>query len=72
MKSTVEIVYQDSDLVVVNKPPNYLSIPDRYAAQLPNVLGFLRTKFEEGDGVTFPPKISVVPKYALFISEFPM
>jgi 23S rRNA pseudouridine955/2504/2580 synthase/23S rRNA pseudouridine1911/1915/1917 synthase len=47
MKSTVEIVYQDSDLVVVNKPPNYLSIPDRYAAQLPNVLGFLRTKFEE-------------------------
>jgi 23S rRNA pseudouridine1911/1915/1917 synthase len=47
LKTKVEIIYQDEDIVLINKPPNYLSIPDRYATQLPNVLGFLKTKFEE-------------------------
>ncbi len=47
MKSKVEIVYHDEAVIVVNKPPNYLSIPDRYAPQLPNVLGFLKSQFEE-------------------------
>ena len=47
MKSKVEIIYHDNAIIVVNKPPNFLSIPDRYAPQLPNVLGFLRDKFDE-------------------------
>lgn len=47
MKSKVEIIYHDNAIIVVNKPPNLLSIPDRYAPQLPNVLGFLRDKFDE-------------------------
>ncbi len=47
MKNKVEIIYQDDAIVIINKPPNYLSIPDRYAPQLPNVLGFLKSKFEE-------------------------
>lgn len=47
MKTKVEIIYQDEAIIVVNKPPNFLSIPDRYAPQLPNVLGFLRSRFEE-------------------------
>lgn len=47
MKSKVEIIYHDNAVIVVNKPPNFLSIPDRYAPQLPNVLDFLRDKFDE-------------------------
>ncbi len=47
MSESVKIIYQDDHIAVVNKPPNYLSIPDRYAPQLPNVLGFLRNKFDE-------------------------
>lgn len=47
MKSKVEIIYHDESVIIVNKPPNFLSIPDRYARQLPNVLGTLREKFGE-------------------------
>lgn len=47
MKTKVEIIYHDDSIIIVNKPPNFLSIPDRYAPQLPNVLGYLRDKFEE-------------------------
>lgn len=47
MKSKVEIIYHDDSVIVVNKPPNFLSIPDRYSQQLPNVLGTLREKFGE-------------------------
>lgn len=47
MKSKVELIYHDEAVIIVNKPPNYLSIPDRYSPQIPNVLGFLRAQFEE-------------------------
>ncbi len=47
MKTKVEIIYHDEDIVIINKPPNFLSIPDRYAPQLPNVLSFLKNKFGE-------------------------
>ena len=47
MKNKVQILYQDEALILVNKPANYLSIPDRYAAEKPNVLHFLRQQFEE-------------------------
>lgn len=47
MKSKVELIYHDEAVIIVNKPPNYLSIPDRYSPQLPNVLGFLKNRFEE-------------------------
>ncbi|HLS70371.1 MAG TPA: RluA family pseudouridine synthase [Chitinophagaceae bacterium] len=33
----IEILYEDEDLVVVNKPANVLSIPDRYNLKLFNV-----------------------------------
>jgi 23S rRNA pseudouridine1911/1915/1917 synthase len=47
LKAKVEIIYKDDSLLLVNKPPNFLSIPDRYAPQLPNVLGWLKAQFAE-------------------------
>ncbi len=46
MKKKVQILHEDSDLIIVNKPADYLSIPDRHDETKPNVLGFLRNKFE--------------------------
>lgn len=47
MKIRPEIIYQDEAIIIVNKPPNYLAIPDRFVADRPNVLRFLQQKFEE-------------------------
>jgi 23S rRNA pseudouridine1911/1915/1917 synthase len=40
------IIYQDDDIIIVNKPANYLTIPDRHYADRPNILNFLKEKFE--------------------------
>lgn len=32
-----EVVYEDDDLLLVNKPPHLLTIPDRYAPEKPNL-----------------------------------
>lgn len=45
MKKKVHILHEDTDLVIVNKPADYLSIPDRHNATKPNVLGFLNHQF---------------------------
>ena len=45
MKNRPAIIHQEEDFIIVNKPADYLSIPDRYDADKPNVLGFLRKKF---------------------------
>jgi 23S rRNA pseudouridine1911/1915/1917 synthase len=42
-----EILYQDDDLIIVNKPANYLTIPDRHDATKPSILGFLKAQFEQ-------------------------
>jgi 23S rRNA pseudouridine1911/1915/1917 synthase len=34
----IEILYQDADIVVVNKPQQTLTIPDRYRPELPSVV----------------------------------
>lgn len=47
MKQKPVIIYEDEHLVVVNKPANYLSIPDRYKPDLPNIQQFLKNKFGE-------------------------
>lgn len=41
MKNKIEIQHEDDALIVVNKPPNFLTIPDRYAHHLPNLLDHL-------------------------------
>lgn len=45
MKQKLQIIHEDDDLVIVNKPANYLSIPDRFDETKPNVLTFLNEKF---------------------------
>jgi RluA family pseudouridine synthase len=45
-KNKPEILFFDDDLIVVNKPANYLTIPDRHDATKPNILGFLKEQFE--------------------------
>lgn len=41
----LELLYQDDDIVVVNKPPGLLSIPDRFRKDLPHVRGLLERRF---------------------------
>ena len=41
----VEIIFEDEHYVAVNKLPGMLSIPDRFKAEIPNVLGELRKKY---------------------------
>ena len=45
MKQKVQILHEDDDLVLINKPANYLSIPDRFDDTKPNVLAFLNNKY---------------------------
>ncbi|MFT5167611.1 MAG: 23S rRNA pseudouridine1911/1915/1917 synthase [Saprospiraceae bacterium] len=45
MKNQPLIIHQDEDVVIINKPANYLSIPDRFKPDLPNIQQFLKTKF---------------------------
>ncbi|MEY3052720.1 MAG: hypothetical protein RLY31_2505 [Bacteroidota bacterium] len=37
MKQAFEIVFEDPDIVVVNKPPQLLTIPDRFSPDKPNL-----------------------------------
>lgn len=40
-----EILHQDEQVIVVNKPANLLSVPDRYNAEIPNLTGLLGDRF---------------------------
>jgi len=42
-----DIIHQDKAIVVVNKPPNFLTVPDRFAHKLPNLYTTLKDKFGE-------------------------
>ena len=46
MQSTLQIIYQDNDLVAINKPSGWLTIPDRYDAELPSVKKWFELKGE--------------------------
>jgi len=41
----IEIIFEDDQLVVINKPPLLLSIPDRYNKNLPSVAGILKAEY---------------------------
>jgi len=45
LKQKVQILHEDDDLIIVNKPADYLSIPDRHDETKPNVLSFLNNKY---------------------------
>lgn len=40
-----EIIFEDDDIIIVNKPPFYLTIPDRFAPEKKNLYGWLTEKF---------------------------
>ncbi len=40
------ILFEDDDLVIVNKPANYLTIPDRFRHEEPSILSWLKAKNE--------------------------
>jgi len=46
-KKYYELIYEDEDLVVVNKALKVLSIPDRYRPNLPNIYDLLKVKYGE-------------------------
>lgn len=46
-KSNLDILHEDNDLIIVNKPASMLTIPDRFKPLLPNVLGELKKKYGE-------------------------
>ncbi len=46
-KNKVEIIYEDDAIVIVHKPANFLAIPDRYIAERPNLVNFLKKRYEE-------------------------
>ncbi len=41
----VEILFEDDSIVIVNKPANLLTLPDRYSPHLPNIRTMLVDKF---------------------------
>lgn len=47
MNKTLEILYSDATIIVVNKPSGMLSIPDRYDPDAPVALNFLESEFGE-------------------------
>jgi len=51
-KQSVEIIYQDADILAVNKPSDLRVIPDRWNARLPNLRDLLEEHLrkELGDG----------------------
>ena len=46
-KPNISIIYEDADLIIVNKPAQMLSIPDRFKPNLPNLLTELRKLYAE-------------------------
>ncbi len=45
MKQKIEIIFEDNDIVVVDKPANVLTIPDRHRPDKKNVYHFLNNKY---------------------------
>lgn len=46
-KNKLDILFEDDDLIIVNKPAHTLSIPDRFSPEKPNLLSLLKQRFEE-------------------------
>jgi len=44
-KPKIEIIYEDEAIVYVSKPSRFLSIPDRYAPNIPNLFHHLEKKY---------------------------
>lgn len=47
MKNRPSIIFEDDDIIVLNKPAHYLTIPDRFVAERPNLTSFLKNRFDD-------------------------
>jgi 23S rRNA pseudouridine1911/1915/1917 synthase len=47
MKMQPTIIFEDNDLIIVNKPANYLTIPARFKKELPSVYSWLQQDRED-------------------------
>lgn len=47
MKNKPSIIFEDDDIIVLNKPAHYLTIPDRFVAERPNLTSFLKNRMDE-------------------------
>jgi len=45
MKHKLEKIYEDEAILVINKPPFMLSIPDRFRPEIPNLYGILTKEY---------------------------
>ncbi len=45
MKGAIKIIHSDEDIIVLNKPPQWLTIPDRYAPERANLIKYLEKDF---------------------------
>ena len=43
----IEVIYEDEDLLVVNKPAGLLVIPDRFNSELPSLNKILEQKLQQ-------------------------
>lgn len=65
----LDILYQDDHLIVINKPANLLSVPDRYIADIPNVVNLLGAKF--GDPVIAVHRLDKPTSGCLVVARTP-
>jgi len=49
MKNSPSILFQDDDIIVVNKPAEFLSIPDRFIAEKPSLVSFLKNEKDQDE-----------------------
>lgn len=47
MRLAIDILYEDEALVLLNKPAGLLSIPDRFVPEKPNLLHWLRERYDQ-------------------------
>ncbi len=47
MKNLPSVIFEDNDVIVLNKPAHYLTIPDRFVAERPNLTSFLKDNMDE-------------------------
>lgn len=47
MKNKPSIIFEDNDLIILNKPAHYLTIPDRFVAERPSLTAFLKNRIDE-------------------------
>ncbi|MDR2192584.1 MAG: RluA family pseudouridine synthase [Endomicrobium sp.] len=47
MKSLIEILYQDDNIIVVNKPAGILTIPDQHTVENKTLVGMLKKQFNQ-------------------------